>query len=213
MTKGRIISIIGLSFFLIGLPYGSYVYLKKGYDYQKEAVKGLRKEVQLRPPTSLVHLSGQHPGADISGSMYIIGLMPAIAGNQMPQYGEVLAKLHEQFDIPANIHFWTVFEGRDSTFVSDFTRFHNIPQDTAQLVYWTADEPDFNAFVDQLALTDEERTALPGGLFVMVDESLFIRRAYALRDAAMIRQMVERIAMLLPDRSKPKPELRRETEK
>lgn len=213
MTKGRIVSIIGLLFFLVGLPYGSYIYLKKGYDYQKEAIKDLRKDVQLTLPGSLVHLAGQHPGTDLSSSMYIIGLLPASAGNKLPQYGEVLAKLHEQFDIPTNIHFWSVFEDRDSAFVANFTQFHTIPQDTAQLVYWAASPDGFADFVTQLGITDEEKANLPGGLLVLVDESLFIRRAYALTDDAMVKQLVERIAMLLPDRSKPKPELRRETEK
>ena len=49
-TSRKVLTTIALFMFLVGLPLGSYVYLKKGYEYQKEAMRDLRKENQMTLP-------------------------------------------------------------------------------------------------------------------------------------------------------------------
>lgn len=213
MSRGRrIIVTLALMLFLVGMPFVSYIYLKKGYDYQKAALSDLRKTHRLQQHGQLTLLGGVQPDEDLLGNMYVIGLLPNTANPNFPRYGEVLTALHEQFDLPENIQFWTVFENKDSTFVANYRANHSMLKDTTQLLYWTAAERGFGSFVAQMGLIEEEQTALSDGLFILVDDSLYVRRAYQLDDPASIKQLVERIAIILPERRKPKPELRRKEE-
>jgi len=210
---GRFLSAIALLVMLVGLPLGSYIYLKKGYDYQKAALADLRKTHQLVMPEQLQRVAGVSPAQDLSGVMHIIGLLPESANRNYTAYGEVLQQLYEQFDLPANISFWTVFENQDSNFIANYAQHYELEKETAQLIYWTATTPDFSGFIAGLGLNEEELQQLPQGLFVLVDDSRYIRRAYPVLDRSAIQHLVERIAILLPERSKPAPELRREVEK
>ena len=56
--SGKIFTAIMLFMFLVGLPIGSYIYLKKGYDYQKAAMRDLRKEHRMNTPPALTMLDG-----------------------------------------------------------------------------------------------------------------------------------------------------------
>lgn len=209
--KGRILSILALSFFLVFLPLGSYIYLKKGYEYQKEAMKDLRKEQRLTDLKGLTLLSGEVPLLEIGESFYLMGILPESADKVA--YAKVLNKLHEQFDLPENIEFWTVFAQADAGKSNKFQTDYDIPVDSSQLLYWTADSPEqFQDFIDRLALRPEEQAALGEGLVVLMDDSLYVRQAYSVNDQVALQRLVERTAILLPERGKPKPELRREAE-
>lgn len=207
---GRIASILALTFFLVVLPLGSYIYLKKGYEYQKEAMQGLRKEQRLTDITGLKLLDGQLPKMEIGESFYLLGLLPASADSE--KYASVLKMLHQQFDIPENLELWTLFEQGDSSTVVAFQRKYKLPVDTAQLLYWGGNQAQFDQFVGQLALVPEEKAKLKDGLIVLLDDSLYIRQAYPYQDEQILQRLVERTAILLPERDKPKPELRREAE-
>lgn len=207
----RVIITAGLLLFLVGMPMVSYIYLKKGYDYQKEALSDLRKSHQMKEHGQLRLLDGVLPAKDLSDNMYVLGMMPNTANPNFPRYGEVLSALHEQFDLPENIKFWTVFENKDSNFVANYQASHQLPKDTSQLQYWTAAERGYGSFVAQLGLLEKEQASLKEGLLVLVDDSLYVRRAYQLNEDD-VKLLVERIAILLPERKKPKPELRRKEE-
>jgi hypothetical protein len=207
---GRIASILALTFFLIVLPLGSYIYLKKGYEYQKEAMKDLRKEQRLTDIAGLRLLNGQMPELEIGESFYLIGLLPTSADPE--KYANVLKKLHAQFDIPENLELWTLFANGDSAQVAAFQEEYELPVDTAQLVYWGSSQESFDRFIAQMALIPEEKSELKDGLIVLLDDSLYIRQAYPYTDEQVLQRLVERTAILLPERQKPKPELRREAE-
>jgi hypothetical protein len=207
---GRVASILALTFFLVILPLGSYIYLKKGYEYQKEAMKDLRKEQRLTDLTGLSLLDGQMPKMETGESYYLIGLLPTSADPE--KYASVLKKLHEQFDIPENLELWTLFEDGDSAQVAAFQKNYEIPVDTAQLLYWGGNQENFDRFVAQMALVPREKASLKDGLIVLLDDSLYIRQAYPYQEEQVLQRLVERTAILLPERNKPKPELRREAE-
>ncbi len=207
---GRIASILALTFFLVVLPLGSYIYLSKGYEYQKEAMKDLRKEQRLTDLEGLRLLDGQMPELEIGESFYLLGLLPTSADPE--KYASVLKKLHTQFDIPANLGLWTLFAEGDSTQVAAFQKKYELPVDTAQLLYWGSNQESFDRFVAQMALLPEETSRLKDGLIVLLDDSLYIRQAYPYTDEQVLQRLVERTAILLPERQKPKPELRREAE-
>ncbi|MEL7423080.1 MAG: hypothetical protein AAFN81_08830 [Bacteroidota bacterium] len=206
---GRIITTIALLFFLVGMPIGSYIYLKKGYDYQKAARKDLRKEHQMTVPPALAQLWGSTE-INLEEYYHLIGLLPE--GTSTAEYTKVLQRLHEQFDAPENLLLWTVFEGADSAMVTRFHAETELPQDTSQLLYWSAAPAQFSAFVEDLRLLPDEAERLNDGLILLVDDSLYVRRAFPYQEEVALQQLVERTAILLPERSKPKPELRRSPE-
>ncbi|WP_020534091.1 hypothetical protein [Lewinella cohaerens] len=207
---GRLSSILGLTFFLIILPLGSYIYLSKGYEYQKEAMKDLRKEQRLTDLTGLQLLAGQMPKMEIGESFYLFGLLPTSADRE--KYASVLKKLHTQFDIPENLELWTLFADGDSVQVAAFQKDYEVPVDTAQLLYWGSNQESFDRLIAEIALVPEEKARLKEGLIVLLDDSLYIRQAYPYTDEQVLQRLVERTAILLPERDKPKPELRREAE-
>lgn len=208
-TPRKIITAFALFMFLVGLPLGSYIYLKKGYDYQKAALQDLRKEHRLSLPSSLDLFQGTSEFVP-TDCYHLIGLIPAETNPE--GYTPVLKRLHEQFDLPDNLMIWTVFEGDNSDRLSQYLRKAELPQDTSQLLFWNAPAPQFDAFVNDLQLLADEQSQLSEGLIVLVDDSLYIRRAYPYMEPEAVKQLVERTAILLPERSKPKPELRRKAE-
>ena len=207
--SGKIFTAIMLLVFLVVLPVGSYIYLKKGYDYQKAAMQDLRKEHRMTMPADLALRDGT--SEVVAGEDYhLIGLLPQ--GAEMTTYAEVLKRLHEQFDQPENLMIWSVFEGGTPASVQAFQETAKLPKDTSQLLFWTAESADFSTFVEDLQLKPEEKNYLPEGLIVLVDDSLYVRRAYPFTEEEALKQLVERTAILLPERSKPKPELRHKAE-
>lgn len=201
-------SIIGLFFFLIVLPVGSYIYLKKGYDYQKKAMADLRKEHRLTGTVGLVQLGDSTASLRGGDMFYLLGLLPKDA--PLEPYKKTLQRLHHQFDEPTNLELWTVSEGAADRITGMMNS--EMPTDTAQLKYWTANGVAFNRLVDEMQLLAEERSQLNEGLMVLVDDSLYVRRAFSVQDEAALGRLVERVAILLPERGKPKPILRPEPE-
>ncbi|MEM1217214.1 MAG: hypothetical protein AAGJ82_16075 [Bacteroidota bacterium] len=208
----RIFTALALFLFLVVFPLGSYLYLKKGYDYQKAALSDLRKTHRLTNYDQLQLLDGELAEGGLQGSMYLLGLMPSASQTEVSRYGKLLFKLHDQFNHADNLQIWSLFEQQDSAFTTNFQLQHELPNDSTQLLYWTAAERDWGGFLAQLGLTPEEESTLDKGAFVLVDDSLYVRRAYALADDEQIRQLVERTAILLPERGKPDPEVRRKQE-
>lgn len=196
---------------LIGLPFGSYLYLKKGYDYQKAALDDMRRSDRLTDAGALELLSGELPEEQL-GNCRLIGLLGTANEAQTDSYAATLRQLYEQFSELGNLQFWTVFGEVDSSRVQRFVARGDLPADEAQLLYFRSQ--DYSSFVSQLALSAEEAAQLRNHpLLVLVDDSLYVRRAFRADVPEDVRTLVERTAIVVPERSRPKPELVRETEK
>ncbi len=202
-----------LAIILIGFPAGSWYYLSEGFKYQLAARDQLRKTDQLQTYEQLELIKGEIPET-LTGKMFVIALLPYSEKVDLKDFGHTLNQLHEQFDKPKNIQFWNVFEDRDSSFIQHFIEEANMKNDEEQLLYFKADKASFKGFVDQMGFTETEMADF--GHFpqlVLVDDSLYIRRIFRSDIANEIKQLVEVTALLLPERSKPKARLVRESEK
>jgi len=213
VKKRTLWQMLMLAIILVGFPLGSWIYLTKGFNYQMAAREQLRKTDQIHLPNDLQMVKGERP-EKLMGSMYILALIPESEKVDFKSIGNTIARLHEQFDEPKNIQFWNVFENKDSSFIANFILESNIKDDDEQMLYFTAQPNEFLAFTDQLGFNETELT--DRGLypqFVMVDDSSYIRRVFRADMEDEIRQLVETTALLLPERSKPKARVVRETEK
>ncbi len=212
-SKGRsIIQTIILLFFLIGLPFGSYVYLKKGYDYHKTALDELNKDNSMPALTGWQNLSGALPDS-MGGNMFIVGFVEPGDATSEQAYGQALQRLHNQFDVPANIFFLTLLKDGDSTWVANFQEDYQL-DDPEQLVYLMANEGRYSTTAQEFGLTEAEINSLMADpRMAMVDDSLYVRIIYQTKEELQLKRLVEQTAMLLPNRRPNKPELVRETEK
>jgi hypothetical protein len=173
----------------------------------------LRKIDQLPAPESLSLLKGELPET-LMGNMYVVALLPESDKVNFGNFASTFTDLHEQFNLPENIQFWTIFENRDSNFVSNFINENDIVEDDEQVLYFAADNGTFKTYTDQLGFNETELTER--GMypqFVLVDDSLYVRRVFRADMDNEIKQLVEVTAILLPERSKPKARVVRETEK
>lgn len=202
-----------LAIILIGFPAGSWYYLSKGFEYQLAARDQLRKTHQLETPDQIKLLKGEMPD-DLMGKMFVIALLPNTEQVDFEKFGHILSQLHEQFDKPKNIQFWTIFEDKDSNFVEHFIEDAALMNDDEQLLYFKADNSGLTNFVGQLGFNETEMADF--GRFpqlILVDDSLYVRRIFRSDLEIEVKQLVEVTALLLPERSKPKARVVREKEK
>lgn len=213
IRKRTLWQMLMLAVILVGFPLGSWVYLTKGFNYQMAAREQLRKTDQLPAPDDFQLVSGEL-AETLIGNMFIVTLVPNSDKVEFDKLANTITDLHNQFDVPKNIQFWTVFEEQDSSFITDFISSNEMVKDEEQLIYFNANKEQFTAFTDQLGFNETELT--DRGMypqFLMVDDSLFIRRVFRADMVSEVKQLVEATALLLPERSKPKARVVRETEK
>lgn len=211
--KRTYIQMLLLAIILVGFPFGSYVYLKKGYNYQKAAREQLRQTDKMPSHQALELLKGELPET-MEEKMFVLAMVGQKASFDAKQFAEVLSNLHNQFDEPKNIQFWTVFENQNAAFVEQFTTQNNIKEDEEQLLYFNASTAAFQQFNDALNYSEKEMAFKHSSpTFALVDDSLYVRRIFDANDAQQVRQLVEVTALLLPERKKEQARVVRETEK
>lgn len=208
-----IFQILMLALFLIGLPLGSYIYLKKGYEYQKAAMSELSKEHQLPDLSQWQPIAGALPDT-LMEKMYLVGFLNPDRTESVALYGDALVRLHEQFDIPTNIKMITLLTAADSAWVEAFENEHQL-NDPKQLIYLQPKIAEqFNQTALAFGMTEEQVQGLAlMPAIAMVDDSLYVRKIYQVNQEDELKRLVEQTAILLPERSRPKPVLKRETEK
>lgn len=208
---GRILSVLFLLLLLVGMPFGSYIYLKRGYDYQKAALDDMRRSERFTNYQNLQAVVGE-PLLEQIGTTTIVGLLGGQSTTTDQTYIEVLNRLYEQFEALSNVQFWTVMPERDSSYIAQYAAQLETKEEGAQVLYFRSD--NYASLVRQLHLSEEEFAYLNDHpMMVLVDDSLYVRRAYRVDIPEDIKVLVERTALLAPERSRPKPELVRETEK
>jgi hypothetical protein len=128
-------------------------------------------------------------------------------------YGNALQRLHEQFDIPTNIGLLTLLSRPDTAWVTGFVDRYEL-HDPEQIYFLAKDEAALVESTLAFGLTEAERSNLAAEPpLAIVDDSLYVRIAYHVNREEELKRLVEQTAILLPDRSRKKPELRRTPEK
>ena len=209
----RLIQFGLLALILIGLPLGSYVYLKRGYDYQVAAMHDLRKDVSMPTLADWEVVYGEWPDT-LFGNMYLVGwLADPDNADATATYGQALERLHDQFDIPTNIGILTLLPRADSNWVANFIDTYHL-RDPAQVYFLSAGGEAFGQSTQSFGLTEEHRSTLATDPpLAIVDDSLYVRIAYRVTREEELKRLVEQTAILLPERTRKKPELRRTPEK
>lgn len=207
------VQIVGFLLFIVVIPLGSYYYLKKGYDYRKEAMKNMQNFGPL-PEMDFTTIDGRRVVADsLQGRMVIASAISLQHEDQAKQFGELMVKLYDQFEETNRLVLMAFgtdprhdADGPLATFASEYNL------NDKPLMYWIpADSSGMSAVIDQLYFPAETAEGYP--YFALCDTSLTVQNHYDIKDDMAIREMVTHTAMFLPLKPRKRVMFKRETEK
>lgn len=199
---------------LVLLPLGSWLYMKKGYNYQKEAMSELRNYGQLSPFLAQDFFQRKIGSDELDGKLVLLNYYNSTkaADSRM----EMIEKLHEQFDDRTGVYFVNVGMSPGNKIEEQYALL-----DTNQVFFIPAtDRPCFflgqdilmptNAGVsyqDSLTFQPIEASTLPDfNYYVLLDTKGNIRNYYKADEPERMKRLVEHIALTMPRKAKGKTE-------
>lgn len=214
MKKKNPLQAILLMTLLVLLPLGSWIYMKKGYNYQKAAMSELKQYGKLS--TFLAKdVFNRNIGSDqLRQNLVLLNYYNGSAAAQ--QRMEMVGKLHEQFDDRAGILFVNVGMGSGAALEAkysllDSNQVYMIPASDRPPFFLGKDvlmpTNQLSEAVDSLEFQPIEPTTLKDfNYFVLIDTKGKIRNYYPGNDPKQMKRLVEHIALTMPRKPKAKTE-------
>ena len=190
MTKGRLQSIIGLTFFLIILPVGTYFFLRSGFEYRRESLSEL-KDLAPIDTTNLKQLFTQVE-IDFDKAMFIFGDLDA-----------------ENIDYANKIY--NQFKNRDDVFHVYIGNEISVNRDTFEILNTSRKQVEFVESINEYLPVEFTENARIG--FLLGDYTGYIRRIYNYDSKDDLGLLIEHIAMKLKSGDRKKIMFQREVEK
>ncbi|HMO38030.1 MAG TPA: hypothetical protein PKC76_01535 [Saprospiraceae bacterium] len=195
-TLKAIVSTVALLFLLVILPLGSWYYLQTGLEYRKAAMSELQDYGKV-PPLQLVRHDGDtlHQEAML-GKIVLAAFLDLQAAGQTARTGELLAKLHDQFDERQDVAFLIHLLDATATKqgIDDFAANYTL-QDSLQCYFLTGDAEAMRTLAREVYKIDDEKL---DNYFALADTKGMVRRQYDTRQPADMTRLVEHIALLMP---------------
>lgn len=209
MPKAKnIVSFAALLLLLVGMPAVSYVYLKQGYDFRKEALTTQGDFGELPDLYDLPAVRGKLPNQQ-RGAMTVVGWLDAAEPVATQRYGVIMDSLFQQFAASPNLYFTILVRADDPAAVAtEFAENYHLPDD--EMISFLATPPET---FRQLA-TDFQLPVAPGEtpVVALVDSSLTIVKHYDLTSRDEAIGLVQLISLIIPLPEKPDLVLKRERE-
>jgi hypothetical protein len=195
---------LALLVFLVGMPLGSWYYLREGYQYRKSILDDLRQ---------LGELPGL-PASDFRDTLLndgVIGdkvLVVAKVDDTNAPITKVLGGLSDQFAESRMVSFVLICPDSEKAalLLDVFEKSAHYRSDLFILI--AASDSSVNEFIG--ALPDEIQS---GQSVLLADANRQIRRLYRVEEKSELKRLVEHIAIVIPAKRSPKPVLKREIEK
>jgi hypothetical protein len=210
MKIKKIIQIAGLFLFIVGLPLGSYIYLKAGFDYHKEALDKLEDMGEIPADYTLSAWDEtEFMPSQLDGNIVLTAeIRPGENAFQ-----ETLKRLCEQFEKSETAYFlFFLTSDVDSTFLWDAFLENNAFPDFEQIRFFDLRNERNNRFWREI-LGMSDRCEGPCKTIAFVDSKRQIRQYYDISDGEQLKELVRISAIMLPKKKVEDPELRREKEK
>ncbi len=164
---------------LLLLPLISYIYLKKGFEFQKDNFEELSSQVEVNQQVA----KGIFP---FDSAVAKVNVVLFIRDNQnISQYLEIINGLEEQY---AKIPNFSAF-----IYYSDGL---NIEEIEMQKVQWKSISMD--EWITISEIFPLEGFTFEDGSSILLDVDNAIRNSYNLRDQASVRKMIEHASLLFP---------------
>ncbi len=191
-----VVAIAILFLLLVGLPIGSWYYLRTGLEYRKEVMADL-DDLGKVPSISLKTFSGKTlDNQNIAKKMVITSFLNFQNKEITKQSGAWLQRLHDQFDERSDLAFLihVVDTSATSEEVERFAQQYQL-QDSAQC-FFLKDNPEVfrtiatNVYKIPLEEIDQH--------FALTDTSGTVRQKYNITNNNEVKRLVEHTALLLP---------------
>ncbi len=227
-NSNKIIRGLGLLLFLVVLPGGSWYYLQKGLDYQKELRSELTEYGEV-PSFQLADTAGKLRDSSIfSGKVAVVGFVTPDESEQAKQM-EVLAKLYDQFDKKdqSRIVVYGLNWPQDKNDSFRALRKKYKMENPEKCFFLTGENSNIQNILNQGFKWPSKNTEKDEKLFslsekpkngnypylVLVNKDREIINYYDSRDEDRVKTMVEHVAISIPLEKRKKPKLKREQEK
>lgn len=190
---------LALFLFLVGLPLGSWYYLKQGYKYRKAALEEL-KDYGALPAFTTTTLGGQQVEiADLDSGLLVVYLADP-AEPLADTAGNRLTPIVDQFSERKDIHFlfqFTVPEGTATAVLESYLERYQLTVSERVLPAYSAPGAQ-QKLAEALGFPYPEGQDHANNTFVLLARGGEIRRYYDLREAPETERLVTHLAMLMP---------------
>jgi hypothetical protein len=206
-----ILQTLALLLFLVVLPFGSWYYLKNGMDY-RVATMGELKHYGKIPTLSYTTYTNQTLTDSFFINKILIASVLDLKNPEMSEtFGEVLEKLHEQFNERKDVLFLLHLADTSATqaAVDDFMGKYKL-KDTEQCLFLKTPANTTIAAIGQTFHLPPDNV-FP--YFSLTDTKGEIRHYYDVRKIEEVRKLVEHTALLVPLEKTQEITLKREQEK
>lgn len=191
-----VVTIAILFLLLVGLPIGSWYYLRTGLEYRKEVMADLDDYGKL-PTISLETFSGRVlNNQDVAKKMIIATFLDFQNKEMTSQSGAWLERLHDQFDERGDLAFLIHVLDSSATKqeVEIFAQQYQL-QDSAQC-FFLKDNPEvFRTIATNVYKIPGEKIVQH---FALTDTSGTVRQQYNITNPEEVKRLVEHTALLLP---------------
>ncbi len=199
--------------FIVLIPLGSYYYLKRGYDYRKEAMEKM-KDIGPLPAMDFTTIDGRKVVKDsLLGRMVIANVIPLQDKELAAEFGQTMRRLYDQFEETGRL-VMLIF-GADPAYdgekaLRQFAQQHELYD--KPFLYWiAADSNGLEQAAEQLYLPENGQPQL--SYFALCDTTQMVRNHYSISTEDAIKEMVTHTAMFLPLKPRKRVMFKRETEK
>ncbi len=217
MKEKRPYQTILLMLLLVVLPLGSWLYLKKGFNYQIEAIAELKQYGTLPKFLTKDFLGRVISSEEIEGKLVLLNFISDTP--QSKERLETLFSLHDQFDDALGVAFLNIGlrPGMESNvskeqLYRDTTQFYFIPTQGERplflgqnILYPLYDEYTPGDSLNFNPVVPEDLPDYP--FFVLIDKLGKIRNYYPLENRERIKRLVEHIALTMPRTIEPETEV------
>lgn len=210
MTAKKIVQVAGLILFTVVLPLGSYFYLKKGYDFQKEALSNLKDLGEVQPDLELTAMPDSV--RVLAAREHKVGFNLRVSANDTFMLS-VLERLMDQFVASETVYF-NLFLGED---YQDDPVFWNqwidgLPEKAQFGLFPLSVQQNNDFWLGNLGFEKYCPGSRSCHTIAVVDARRHIRSFYQVNNPDELKEMVRVSAIILPRKKVEDPVLKREKE-
>ncbi|MBB4078240.1 hypothetical protein GGR28_000841 [Lewinella aquimaris] len=194
----QILNLSVILLILVGFPLVSFIYLRDGANYRRDAIRTMGDYGQMPDLRGLTAVSGELP-PDLRGAMTVVGWLDPTKEAGTRIYGHMLDSLFQQFKDSPNLYFTTVLLAQDpEETVAAFSAKYNLPEDP-MISFLRVDETEFARTAEAFKLPLGEYDS-PGiqPIVALVDSSLTIVQHYDLARRDETIGLVQLISLIIP---------------
>lgn len=219
----KILQALVLTLMLIGLPLGSWFYLKKGFDYQKNLMDELKNYGKM-PDFKLLTQNGDSLSRDELKGKVIVADFYVKDSQSAEKTMDYLRKFSEQFHDQEGLVFLSHQLsplGASASGLKEQSQQESLDNDLNYFLSGSKKEmlsilsigykvpvlkqKQDNGMIPLKSNINQLPREYP--YFVLVDTSLAIRNYYDINDAASVEKLVQHLAISIPREKKEKPVL------